>query len=48
VEHVDWGADPDWEWHSAASDSPEQLMALGQDADRIRESVEGLVGENPV
>ncbi len=25
---VDWDADPDWEWHSAASDSPEQLMAL--------------------
>ena len=22
---VDWEADPDWEWHSAAEDSPEQL-----------------------
>jgi uncharacterized damage-inducible protein DinB len=29
---VDWDADPDWEWHSAAGDSPEQLMALWQDA----------------
>jgi uncharacterized damage-inducible protein DinB len=25
---VDWSADPDWEWHSAASDSPEDLFAL--------------------
>jgi hypothetical protein len=29
---VDWDADPDWEWHSAAEDSPEQLMALWRDA----------------
>ncbi len=29
---VDWDADPDWEWHSAAEDSPEQLMTLWQDA----------------
>lgn len=29
---VDWDADHDWEWHSAASDSPEQLMTLWQDA----------------
>ncbi len=25
---VDWEADRDWEWHSAAQDSPEQLLAL--------------------
>jgi len=25
---VDWKADPDWEWHSAARDSGEQLRAL--------------------
>lgn len=25
---VDWGADPDWEFHSAAQDSPETLFAL--------------------
>jgi hypothetical protein len=29
---VDWDADPDWEWHSAATDSPEQLYALWRDA----------------
>jgi hypothetical protein len=29
---VDWDADPDWEWHSAADDSPAQLMALWQAA----------------
>ena len=25
---VDWDADPDWEFHSAADDSPEELLAL--------------------
>ncbi|GIF52796.1 uncharacterized protein DUF664 [Asanoa ferruginea] len=25
---ADWDGDPDWEWHSAASDSPAELMAL--------------------
>ena len=29
---MDWRADPDWDWHSAADDSPEQLSALWQDA----------------
>jgi hypothetical protein len=29
---VDWQADPDWEWHSAADDPPEQLLALWHDA----------------
>jgi uncharacterized damage-inducible protein DinB len=29
---VDWDADPDWEWHSAAEDTPEQLLTLWQDA----------------
>jgi uncharacterized damage-inducible protein DinB len=29
---VDWKADPDWEWHSAAQDNPEQLFALWQDS----------------
>jgi uncharacterized damage-inducible protein DinB len=27
---ADWDADPDWDWHSAAEDSPEQLFALWQ------------------
>ncbi|WP_433891051.1 DinB family protein [Streptomyces sp. CA-111067] len=95
---VDWDADPDWEWRTAADDSPEQLMALWEEsvarsragvrlaleeggpgfagaitfrngespslrrllvdmieeyarhvghADLIRESVDGLVGEDP-
>jgi uncharacterized damage-inducible protein DinB len=29
---VDWAADRDWDWHSAADDSPEQLFALWEDA----------------
>jgi hypothetical protein len=29
---VDWDANPDWEWHSAAEDSPAQLATLWQDA----------------
>jgi Protein of unknown function (DUF664) len=29
---VDWDADPDWDWRSAADDSPEQLMTLWQQA----------------
>ncbi|WP_203920402.1 DinB family protein [Rugosimonospora africana] len=29
---VDWKADPDWDWRSAAHDSPEQLFALWRDA----------------
>jgi uncharacterized damage-inducible protein DinB len=29
---VDWAADQDWDWHSAAEDTPEQLHALWQDA----------------
>jgi uncharacterized damage-inducible protein DinB len=34
---VDWTADPDWEWNSAAGDSPEQLLALWHAAvDRSR------------
>jgi hypothetical protein len=29
---VDWKTDPDWDWHSAAEDSPEQLLTLWQAA----------------
>jgi uncharacterized damage-inducible protein DinB len=29
---VDWNADRDWEWHTAAEDSPEELFALWQRA----------------
>jgi hypothetical protein len=38
---VDWDADPDWEWHSAAEDTPEQLMTLWQDAVARSRSVVG-------
>ncbi len=27
---VDWGADPDWDWHSAVEDTPVQLHSLWQ------------------
>jgi uncharacterized damage-inducible protein DinB len=29
---VDWDADPDWDWHSAAGDTPEQLYKIWQDS----------------
>ncbi len=29
---VDWQADRDWEWHSAADDTPEELLALWEQA----------------
>lgn len=29
---VDWDADPDWEWRTAADDSPAQLVAMWQEA----------------
>ena len=29
---ADWDADPDWEWHSAVDDTPEQLRSLWEDA----------------
>jgi hypothetical protein len=28
---VDWDADPDWDWHSAADDTPSQLFDLWSD-----------------
>lgn len=36
---ADWEADPDWDWHSAADDSPEELRTLLErhvaDSDRL-------------
>jgi uncharacterized damage-inducible protein DinB len=29
---VDWASDPDWEWHSAAGDSPQELRTLWREA----------------
>lgn len=38
---VDWKADNDWDWHSAADDTPEQLNTLWQgEVDRARRAVE--------
>ena len=43
---VDWKADPDWDWHSAAQDSPEQLLSLWQTAvDRSRSLVADALAE---
>jgi Protein of unknown function (DUF664) len=39
---VDWNADPDWDFHSAADDEPEQLSALYLAAiERSRREIEG-------
>jgi len=38
--------DPDWEWHSAANDSPGQLLALWQDAvERSRAAVTAVLAD---
>jgi hypothetical protein len=29
---IDWKADPDWEWRTAADDFPDELRTLWQDA----------------
>jgi hypothetical protein len=43
---VDWDADPDWEWHSAAEDTPEQLQTLWRDAvARSRAAVDEALAE---
>ncbi|NYJ03507.1 hypothetical protein HNR19_004205 [Nocardioides thalensis] len=33
-DRVDWDGQPDWEWRSAAADTPERLLALWHDAVR--------------
>lgn len=43
---VDWDADPDWEWHSAADDTPEQLYSLWHDAvERSRVALDDTLAE---
>ena len=43
---VDWDADPEWDWHSAAEDTPDQLMTLWQEAvARSRASVAEALAE---
>jgi hypothetical protein len=44
---VDWDADPDWEWHTAAGDSAEELYALWRAAvTRSRVVVELALADN--
>lgn len=41
-QQVDWDADPDWEWHSAAADEPDALRALfDETASRCRDITSG-------
>jgi Protein of unknown function (DUF664) len=41
---VDWAADPDWDWRTAAADSPEQLLAIWQGSvARSRALVDGAL-----
>jgi len=43
---VDWKSDPDWEWRTAADDTPEQLRALWDDAvRRSRQRVAAALGD---
>jgi uncharacterized damage-inducible protein DinB len=44
---VDWNATPDWDWESAADETPGQLLALWQDAvDRSRAMVTKALNHN--
>lgn len=40
---VDFAADPDWEWHSAADDTPDDLYGLWHDAVRRSRAAWALV-----
>jgi uncharacterized damage-inducible protein DinB len=43
---VDWDADRDWDWHSAAEDSPGELLKLWQDAvERSRSLVDEALAD---
>jgi hypothetical protein len=45
---VDWAADPDWEWHSAAHDDPADLRALLDDAVAASDrALDRLLGRAP-
>jgi uncharacterized damage-inducible protein DinB len=44
---VDWDADSDWEWNSAAEDTPQQLRDLWHEAvERSREAVEEALADD--
>jgi uncharacterized damage-inducible protein DinB len=43
---LDWDLDRDWDWHSAADDTPEQLLALWQqNVERSRACVEEAMAD---
>ncbi len=43
---VDWDADADWDWHSAAHDTPEQLRQLWQESvERSRADVTAALAD---
>jgi uncharacterized damage-inducible protein DinB len=43
-ESIDWDADRDWEWNSAAADAPDELRAMWSDAtDRSRAAVNDVM-----
>jgi hypothetical protein len=43
---VDWDADPDWDWHTAAADTPEDLRAVWHAAtERSRAAVHSALAE---
>ncbi|MBJ7291877.1 DinB family protein [Williamsia sp.] len=44
---VDWDADPDWEWHSATDDTPDELVALWRECvDGARSSTERALNDD--
>ena len=46
---MDFDADPDWEWRTAADDSPEELLALWETAvGRSRAAVAGFLADRGV
>jgi hypothetical protein len=43
---VDWDADPNWEWRTAADDTPEELMSLWEGAvERSRRIVDAALAD---
>jgi uncharacterized damage-inducible protein DinB len=48
-EALDEQADPDWEWHSAASDTPAQLRQIWEDSvDRSRDRIDQALADGGV
>jgi uncharacterized damage-inducible protein DinB len=46
---VDWGADPDWDWHSAADDSPDELRVQWRESvDRAEDTISAVLADRGV